>query len=74
MMTLEVWWSPVASCYRIEDGEMFSYYNLDLVIAHFRNRDRPARAQLVAKPHDMHTAMLDLALRKAGIAIEYATA
>lgn len=74
MRTLDTWWSPLASCWRIEDGELFTYYDLDLVIGHFRTRPHPARALLVAPPHDMHTAMLDLALRRAGIPIVYATA
>jgi hypothetical protein len=72
MRTLDTWWSPAATCWRIEDGEMFTYYDLDLVISHLR--DRGATALLVAPPHDMHTAMLDLALRRAGISIVYAPA
>ena len=74
MITLDVWWSPAAQCWRIEDGELFTYYDLDLVLSHFRNRQHPARALLVPPPHDMHTAMLDLALRNAGISIVYTEA
>lgn len=71
MITIEAWWSPVAQAYRVEDGEMFTYYELDQVIGHFVNRDRPATAQLVAPPHGEQTAALDRALRRAGVQIEY---
>ncbi len=72
MRQLDTWWSPAAQCWRVEDGELFTYYDLGDVLAHLR--DREATALLVAPPHSMHTAMLDLALRRAGIPIVYATA
>jgi hypothetical protein len=71
MPTLDTWWSPAAQCYRIEDGEMFTYFHLDEVIGHFRHRDQPAGARLAAPLHDVRTAMLDLALRRAGIPVDY---
>jgi len=71
MRILDTWWSPAATCWRIEDSAMLTYYDLDLVIAHLRERE--ATALLIAKPHDMHTAMLDMALRRAGIPIVYAS-
>lgn len=74
MKHLDTWWSPAGQCWRIEDGEMFTYDHLDDVLAHFRNRQHPAKALLVAKPHDMHTVVLDLALRRAGIEVVYAPA
>lgn len=73
MRHLDTWWSPAAECYRIEDGEMltFTYYDLDLVVAHFQNRQHPASALLAAPPHSDKTAALDRALRRAGIPIVY---
>jgi hypothetical protein len=73
MRTLDTWWSPAAQCWRVEDGELFTYYDLDLVVGHFVHRSLPATALLVAPPHSDKTAMLDRALRSAGIPIVYAT-
>jgi hypothetical protein len=72
MRTLDTWWSPLAYCWRIEDGEMFTYYTMEDVIAHLRDRD--ATALLVAPPHDFHTDLLVAALRRANISIVYAPA
>ncbi len=71
MSTLEVWYSPAAACYRVEDGEMFTYYRLDQVIGHFTNRARPAVA-LVAT-HWPRAAAIIAALTSAGITVEQRT-
>jgi hypothetical protein len=67
--TLETWWSPAAQCYRIEDGEMFTYYGLDLVIGHLRERE--AAALISPPPHTGKTAELDRVLRATGIEVVY---
>jgi hypothetical protein len=72
MRTLDTWWSPLAHCWRVEDGEMFTYYTMEDVIAHLR--DREATALLVATPHDFYTDLLVAALQRAGIPVVYAPA
>lgn len=72
MKTLEVWWSPTAECYRIEDGEMFTYYDINSLLWHFL--DRNAIALVVPPPHDERTAALVRALRQLGIPIQYSEA
>jgi hypothetical protein len=57
MRTLEVWWSPAAQCWRIEDGEMFTYYSIDLVVGHFVNRHSPAQALISGFVTDRHVAL-----------------
>jgi hypothetical protein len=74
MKELEVWWSPMAYCWRVEDGELFTYSSIDQVVGHFRDRQHPASALLVAPPHDFHTDLLVAALRRANISIVYAPA
>lgn len=69
MTELEVWWSPAAQCWRVEDGEMFTYYSIDLVVSHFVNRHLPARAILTGFATDRH-ASLRRALNHAAVLIE----
>lgn len=69
---LEVWWSPVAVAWRVEDQELFTYYGLSLVVAHLREEN--AAALVTQSPHSDKTAALVRALQTAGIAIEYSEA
>lgn len=69
MPTLNTWWSPAAECWRIEDGEMFTYYELIQVVGHLR--DRGATALISPPPHTKKTATLENVLRAAGIPIVY---
>jgi len=73
-MQLDTWWSPVGQCWRIEDGEMFTYYRLDLVVGHFVHRQHPASALIVPPPHDPKTAELVRALEAAGVKVAYTEA
>jgi len=68
---LDTWWSPAAQCWRIEDDELFTYYQIDLVIGHLR--DRAAAALISPLPHTERTAALERALRAAGIEVVYGT-
>lgn len=65
-MDLEVWYSPMARCWRVEDGIMFTYYDVDSIVGHFRFRDQPRGASLVGVRTDWHPA-LRRALVKAAI-------
>jgi hypothetical protein len=73
MKYLETWWSPVAQAYRVEDGEMFTYYSVAEVVGHFVHRQLLAGALIVPPPHDRHTAELVRALEAAGFTVAYTT-
>jgi len=65
---LEVYWSPVARCWRIEDRERFTYYMLTQVVGHLR--DRSARALVRIPQNDGEVALRD-ALLAANIPVAY---
>ena len=69
MRILEVWWSAPAQCWRIEDGEMFTYYELIQVVGHLR--ERQATALISPPPHTPKTAALDNVLHAAKIPVAY---
>lgn len=70
MRQLEVWWSPVAQCWRVEDGEMFTYYSIDMVVGHFTNR-YPTAGAIMAGVHDTRYRTLVAALQAAGVVVEF---
>lgn len=76
MKELEVWWSPAAACWRVEDGEMFTYYALDEVVGHFTNRQQPAVAMvfnppgLIASADGLRATALIAALQRAGVTVK----
>lgn len=67
--TLDTWWSPAAQCWRIEDGEMLTYYDLEHVIGHLR--ECGAGAVVSPPPHTGRTAQLVTALQEAGVPVVY---
>lgn len=70
---IEVWWSPAAECYRVEDGRtMFTYYQVDQVLAHLR--ERGMGALILPPPHSPKTAALETALRAGGFVWAYVDA
>src|SRR5262245_8803327 len=72
MQQLEVWWSPAAECWRVEDnGTMFTYYSIDLVVGHFVHRERPAGALVSYPPASAKVAELMRAFKAAGVEAEY---
>jgi hypothetical protein len=73
MTTLETWWNPALQCYRVRDGELFTYYERDQVVGHFINRDLPTTALIRSIPRKLQagrktTALIE-ALKSAGITV-----
>ncbi|HWP88129.1 MAG TPA: hypothetical protein VNM70_09635 [Burkholderiales bacterium] len=66
MPELEVWYAPIAQCWRVEDGIMFTYYDAPSVVNHFVHRDRPGTASLVGKRTVWHPILIQ-ALQRASI-------
>lgn len=68
MITLDTWWSPAAQCWRIEDHDLFTYYDLDLVVGHFVHRQHPAAA-LMSGVHDARYRALVARLKDTGVTV-----
>ena len=67
-LTVEIWWSPAAQCWRVEDGEMFTSYELDQAVGHLKDSGVRALVTLTESPK---TNALVRALEAAHIEIEY---
>lgn len=67
-LTVEIWWSPAAMCWRVEDGEMFTYHRLDQAISHLKDAGVTA---LVTPTDSPKTNELIRALEASKIEIEY---
>jgi hypothetical protein len=64
-LTLEAWYSPAARCWRVEDGDMHTYQQLDEVVAHLQRREAQALVSLRWPKADE----LERALQRAGITV-----
>jgi len=64
--TIQVWWSPVAQCWLVEDGEMRTYFRLDDLVQHVQACEATVQLPLVLSQAD---SRLRTALVAAGVRI-----